>query len=58
MKIFKEIMLIVNSFAGPFCLGYAMPDLFVGDYKTASWLLFVAAISFMVGYFAETFSKD
>lgn len=57
MKIFKEVMAILCNPIGTFCLGFAMRNLFTGDYKVAAWLLFVVSALFMVGYFAERFSK-
>lgn len=57
MKIFKDIMWVINRYISTFCLGYAMADLFSGDYKIAAWFLFGVSISFMVGYFAERWSN-
>lgn len=57
MKIFKEVIGVINRTVSTFCLGYASYDLFTGDYKTASWMLFITSILFMVGYFTERWSK-
>lgn len=56
MKIFKEIMAIMFRF-GIFGFGWAMADLFTGDYKAAAWVLFVVSIMFIVGYLTERLSK-
>ena len=58
MKIFKEVIGVINRTISTFCFGYAIADLFTGDYKTASWMLFIVSILFMVGYFTERWSND
>ena len=57
MEIFKEVIGIINHTIGTLCFGYAIADLFTGDYKTASWMLFIVSILFVVGYFTERWSK-
>ena len=57
MYIFKEVISIINRTIGTFCFGFAMRDLFTGKYKNAAWILFVVSVLFMVGYFAEQWSK-
>ena len=57
MEVFKKIMSVINRVFSPFCLGFAMHDLFTGDYKNAAWVLFVVSIFFMVGYYAERLSR-
>lgn len=52
MKIFKGILSVICRFA-TFGLGWAIGDLFTGDYKTAAWVLFAVSIIFMVGWFTE-----
>lgn len=56
MKIFKEIINIILRF-GTFALGWAIADLFTGDYKSAAWILFATSILFLIGYFTERFSE-
>lgn len=56
MRIFKEIMASINRVISLFGFGFAIGDLFTGDYKRAAWVLFVVSILFMVGYFAERWS--
>lgn len=57
MKIFKEIMAVLCRPFGTFGFGWAVGDLFAGDYKGAAWVLFVVSILFIVGYFTERWSK-
>ena len=57
MKVFKEIIGIINRTIGMFCFGWAIPDIFMGDYKVAAWLLFVVSILFIVGYLTERWSN-
>ena len=57
MKIFKEVIGIINRTISTFCLGFAMMDLFTGDYQIAAWMLFGTSILFAVGYFTERWSK-
>lgn len=56
MEIFKEIIGIINRTICTFGLGFGASRMFNGDYKTASWVLFVVSILFMVGYFVERWS--
>lgn len=55
MKNFKEVINIICRFA-TFALGWAIADLFTGDYKSAAWILFTTSILFLIGYFTERFS--
>lgn len=57
MKTFKEVISIINRHIGCFGFGWAIADLFTGDYKNAAWVLFVVSILFMVGYFTERWSN-
>ena len=57
MKIFKEVISMINHYIGCFGFGWAIADLGQGDYKSAAWVLFVVSILFIVGYFAERWSK-
>ena len=57
MYIFKEAICIINRTIGVFFFGFAMRDLFSGKYKNAAWILFVVSALFIVGYFAERWSK-
>ena len=52
MKVFKNILNVICRF-GTFCFGWAIADLFTGDYKSAAWILFAVSIIFMVGWFTE-----
>lgn len=53
MKIFKEIMAILCRLFGTFAYGWAIADLFSGNYETASWILFAVATLFLIGYSVE-----
>lgn len=57
MKIFKEVMAILCNPIGTFGLGFAIYDLFTGDYQKAAWVLFVVSILFLVGYSVERLSE-
>lgn len=57
MYIFKEIIGIVIRTIGSFVLGTGISQLHNGNYKIASLLLLGVSILFMVGYFAERWSK-
>ena len=57
MKIFREIICIINRTIGLFCFGFATNRIFIGDYKVASWLLFAISILFMISYFTERLSN-
>lgn len=57
MKIFKEIIGILNRSISIFGFGVGIAGLFDGEYELASWVLFCVSILFMVGYFAERWSK-
>ncbi len=58
MIVFKEVMAILCRYFATFGFGWAMADLFTGDYKSAAWVLFVVSIVFGVGYFAERWSNE
>lgn len=58
MKKFEKIMRSINRTICPFSFGFATYDLFTKDYKSAAWVLFVVAIIFMVGYFAERWTNE
>ena len=57
IKMFKEFIGIINRTIGCFCFGFAIPKLFIGDYRIASWNLLVVSILFIVGYYTERWSK-
>lgn len=57
MKIFKDIMCQVNTTFTAAIFGSAIFRTFIGDYKTATILLYIVAVLFIVGYFVERFSK-
>lgn len=57
MKIFKEIIGILNRSISTFGFGVGIAGLLDGEYELASWTLFGVSILFMVGYFAERWSK-
>lgn len=57
MKIFKEIIGIVNRTIATFGFGFGVAKLFNGEYKLTSWVLFGVSILFMIGYFTERWSK-
>lgn len=58
MENFKEIFGIIVRTIGGFGLGFGGSTMLLNkDYKTASWVLLVASILFMVGYFVERWSN-
>lgn len=56
MRIFKDIMNIVNTTLSAGMFGAAITQTFIGNYKTSTILLFIVASLFIVSYFAERFS--
>lgn len=56
MKIFKEVIYSVNRFLSLFLLGNAITQAILQDYQTSTYLLFIVATLFGVGYFAEKWS--
>ena len=57
MKIFKEILGVIIRSLGTFGLGFGAANIFKGNYQIASYVLLVVSILFVVGYFAERWSK-
>ena len=57
MKTFKEIIGVLNRSISTFGFGIGIVGLFDGEYELASWSLFCVSILYMVGYFAERWSK-
>ena len=57
MKIFKDAMSVANVTFGAALFGNAIGQTFLGNFKTATILLFVVSSLFIVSYFAERFSK-
>ena len=57
MKIFKDILSIVNSVWGGVLFGNAIGQTINGNYKTATIELFILSGLFIVGYCIERFSK-
>lgn len=57
MKIFKDIIGIVNRTIASFGLGCSISMLIQGRYKVAAWSLLAVSILYMVGYFTERWSK-
>lgn len=54
MKIFNSIMEVINVTFGNLFFGTSMAELFFNkDYKTASYMMFIVAVLFVVGYYAE-----
>lgn len=54
MKTFKNIMEVINVTFGNLFFGTSMAELFFEkDYRTASYMMFIVAILFVVGYYAE-----
>ena len=53
MKVFKEIIGIIVRTFGTFFFGLGVERMICGDYKTATYLLFVASVLFTTGYFTE-----
>lgn len=56
MKIFKEVIGIINRTIGAFAFGFGTVRVFTEDYKTASWVLLIVSILFIIGYFVERWS--
>lgn len=57
MKIFKDVMCIINATLGSALFGNAVGQTFSENYKAATILLLIATVLFIVGYFVERFSK-
>lgn len=57
MKIFKEIIGVVNRSIATFGFGFGMARLFNREYEVAAWALFIASILFMVGFFTERWDR-
>lgn len=57
MKIFKEVIGVINRTIGSFALGFGAVRVFTEDYKTASWILLIVSILFIIGYFIERWSN-
>lgn len=57
MKIFKDIVYVINKTIGMFGLGCGAARMFDGDYELASWILFIVLIFFVIGYFTERWSR-
>lgn len=57
MKAFKDIMCQLSTTLVAAIFGNAIFRTFVGDYKTATILLYIVAVFFIVSYFAERFNK-
>ena len=58
MKIFKDVLSVINSVLGGALFGNAIGQTFMENYKTAITNLFIVSILFIVGYCAERFSKE
>ena len=56
MKVFKEVIGVINRTIGTFCFGFGMSQLFIGKHDIAAWILFAVSILFIVGYFVERWS--
>ncbi len=56
MNKFRDILNAINITLGAGFFGAGATRLFVGDYKTAAWSLFIVAILFIIGYFVERFN--
>jgi hypothetical protein len=57
MKIFKDIVYIINKTIGMFGLGFGIGRMLYGDYELASWILLSVLIFFVIGYFTERLSR-
>ena len=57
MKIFKDIIEIVNRTFGVFCLGSGIGNMFREQYELAAYFLFAVSILYSVGYFVERWSE-
>ena len=58
MKIFKEVITILCSPVATFGFGWAIVDLFTGDYKSAAWGFFAVSIIFMLGYWTKRWTNE
>ncbi len=57
MKIFKEVMGVVNITFNSALFGASSVQMLCGNFKIATYMLFVVSILYMIGYFAERWSK-
>lgn len=55
MKL-KDVMVVVNITLSSALFGAGTIRMIIGDYKTATFILFVVAILYAVGYFTERWS--
>ena len=46
MEFFKEMIGIICRTFGTFCFGFAIPRMYKGDYKIATWFLLIVSILF------------
>ena len=54
MKTFKNIIEIINATFGNIFFGMSITELFLEkDYRTASYMIFIVAVLFVVGYYVE-----
>lgn len=58
MKKFKNTIYNINRTFGCAIFGAATMRMFFEDYKIATYLLFIVATLFIVGYFAERWSNE
>lgn len=57
MKIFKDVLSVINSVLGGALFGNAIGQTFTGNYTTAVIELFIVSSLFIVSYCVERFSK-
>lgn len=57
MKIFKKVIYSINKTFGCCFFGMATSKMLMKNYEAATYMLFIVAILFMVGYFTEKWSS-
>ena len=57
MENFKDIMGVVNTKFSSALFGAGSVQMLTGNFKMATYMLFVVSILYIVGYFTERWSK-
>lgn len=57
MEDFKFTMGVINITFGSALFGAGFSQMLQGNFKIATYILFIVSILYMVGYFAERWSK-
>ena len=54
---FRDGLELINVTVGMCLFGFAIPEMLLGEYKSAATLLFIVSILFVVGYFTERIAR-